>query len=120
VRNQPASLAGFENLDAPYIGMSTYFPDCNLATVSRQIYALYVSVGDERRRVQSFNVELANFGTFDGHYQTKGYLGDPDEPDQQFWHDRAMSEELTVEIVRENLNGSGAVLLLKGTIPPVE
>jgi hypothetical protein len=108
------------NVDAPYLGMSIYYPDSNLATASRQIYALYVSVGNERRRVHSFNVELANFGTFDGHYQTKGYLGDPDEPDQQFWHDRAMSEELTVEIVRENLNGSGAELLLKGTIPPVD
>ncbi len=108
------------NVDAPYLGMSLYFPGSNLATVSRQIYALYVTVGNERRRVQSFNVELPNFGTFDGHYQTKGYLGDADEPDQQFWHDRAMSEELTVEIVRENLNGSGAVLLLKGTIPAVE
>ncbi len=109
------------NVDAPYIGVSLYdLGSGDLATASRQIYALYVTVGEERRRVQSFNVELANFGTFDGHYQTKGYLGDLDEFDQQFWHDRAMSEELTVEIVSENLNGSGAVLLLKGTIPPDE
>ena len=109
------------NVDAPYIGVSLYdLGSGDLATASREIYALYVTVGNERRRVQSFNVELANFGTFDGHYQTKGYLGDVIEFDQQFWHDRAMSEELTVEIVRENLNGSGAVLLLKGTIPPVE
>ncbi len=93
-----------------------------MAVESRQIYVLYLSVDGQRRRVQSFNVELPNFGTFDGHYQTKGWLGDETLPlTDQFWHDDAMSKELIVEIVLEDLTGANPDrTILEGTIPAVE
>jgi hypothetical protein len=109
------------NVDAPYIGMDIYFPGPNLDVVSRQIYVLYIKVGDEpRARISSFNVALSTFGRFDGHYQTKGYLGDANlDPDDQLWHDRAMSEELVIQIVREDLDGNVIGTILEGTIPCV-
>jgi hypothetical protein len=119
----PALLGSDYNLtvDAPYIGMNIYSPLANLEWVSRVIYVLYIKVGDEDwARISSFNLALPNFGTLDGHYQTKGYLGDPAlDPDDQLWHDRLMSEELGVKIVIEDLNEEKLLTAFEGTIPAV-
>jgi hypothetical protein len=120
----PAILGSDYNLntDLPFLGQNIFFPSgAGLASSSSQIYVLYVSVDGERRRAHSFNVALPNFGTFDGHYQSKGFLGDELLPvDDQFWHLDAMSKELIVEIVREDLTGNFVdVTVLEGTIPAV-
>ena len=97
----------------PFFGNQAF--EANREARSGEFYALYVTVAGNRRRVMILQPGQSSFNSFTGSFSTKGYLADFFE--QGLWGVQAMTKEVTVELVEQNLDGDEIRTLFEGTFP---
>jgi hypothetical protein len=101
-------------------GTINWAGDMDLDRESRTVWVLYLTVGDDLRRIITFRPDCSSYGTTWAQTQINGFLIDANEPDPTLWNERVMTDDLTVEIIIEVIgNDELSSLRFEGFSPAI-